>query len=128
MLSANVTSPIGMSAQALLAALKQETRFEVQGEPSGNLTVGRGTLDGKALRMAVVENRVASGSLSVKECSKLAQLFRIAAIERAPLLLFPDSARARVSEGLPALGAFRAMFAATTSCGYQTITRRSPLL
>ena len=100
------------SSQALLAALKQVTRFEPQGDPAANLCLGRGMLDGKPLRMALVENRIASGSLGIKECAMLVPLFRVIALEKSPLILFLDSAGARVSEGLPALGAFRRMYGA----------------
>ena len=106
------TSPVSFSPQMLLAALNKETRFEPHGAAAGNLTLGRGALDGKPLRLALVENRSASGSLGVKECTMLAQLFRIIALEKSPLILFLDSAGARVSEGLPALGAFRRMYGA----------------
>ena len=75
----------------------------------GNLTIGRGRLNEVAVHIAVVENKIASGSLGVKECDKLTSLFRIVATQKTPLLLYLDSAGARVSEGLPALGAFRHM-------------------
>jgi acetyl-CoA carboxylase carboxyltransferase component len=107
-----VSTPTGVSPQALLAAVKEETHFEPHGDPTGNLTLGRGTIDGKPLRVALVESRIASGSLGVAECAILAKFFRVVALEKSPLILFLDSAGARVSEGLPALGAFRTMFGA----------------
>jgi acetyl-CoA carboxylase beta subunit len=107
-----VSIPAGVSPQALLAALKEETRFEPHGAIKGNLTLGRGTMDGRPLRVALVESRIASGSLGVSECTTLTMFFRVAALEKSPLILFLDSAGARVSEGLPALGAFRMMFGA----------------
>lgn len=85
--------------------------FAPVGGATGNLTIGRGVLDGRALHVAIVENRLASGSIGVAEAGKLASLFKLAAIERSPLVVCLDSAGARVSEGLPALGAFRRAYA-----------------
>ncbi|MBL8511668.1 MAG: hypothetical protein JNM52_08485, partial [Betaproteobacteria bacterium] len=99
-----------LPAPALLAALQRETGFTPYGNPVGNLTLGRGTMAGVAAHIALIENRIASGSLGVKECDKLAHLFRIVALEKKPLILYLDSAGARLSEGLAALGAFRWMF------------------
>ena len=62
--------------------------------------------------IAVIENKIASGSLGVKECDKLASLFKVVAAQQCGLVLYLDSAGARVSEGLAALGAFRHMYRA----------------
>jgi hypothetical protein len=62
--------------------------------------------------VAVVENFAASGSLGRQESQRLATLFGIVAAEKSPLVLFLDSAGAKVSEGLAALGAFRHLFRA----------------
>jgi acetyl-CoA carboxylase beta subunit len=102
----NTTAPAAVVLDKLRAALA----FEAMGEPAGNLTVGRGRFEGRAVRVAIVENRAASGALGAVECERLAALLRIVARERAPLVLFLDSAGAKVSEGLKALGAFRALF------------------
>jgi hypothetical protein len=109
--SALPPSPI---ADALRAAIA----FEPAGEAVGNVTVGRGTLDGGAVHAAFVENRGASGSLGVKESQKLAALFRVAAAQKAPLVLSLDSAGAKVSEGLNALGAFRHLYQAGLECAF----------
>lgn len=82
------------------------------GESTGNLTLGRGTLNGFPIHIALVENKTASGSIGARECNKLASLFRIITTQKTPLLLYLDSAGARVSEGLSALGAFRQMYRA----------------
>jgi Carboxyl transferase domain/Malonate decarboxylase gamma subunit (MdcE) len=95
-----------------LNAVKTETGFAPMGDAVGNLTLGRGRVAGAAVHIALVENKIASGSLGQKECDKLASLFRIVATQKTPLLLYLDSAGARVSEGLPALGAFRHMYRA----------------
>jgi len=97
-------------ADPLLETLKAATGFEPVGEPAGNTTLGRGTFDGKPLHIALVENRMASGSIGSAEVSRLAPLFQIVARERSPLVLFLDSAGAKVSEGLKALGAFRRVY------------------
>ena len=119
-----VSKPTGVSPQALLVAAKEEIRFEPHGDPTGNVTLGRGTIDGKPLRVALVESRIASGSLGVAECAILAKFFRVVALEKSPLILFLDSAGARVSEGLPALGAFRTMFGAALA----TVTSGVPMV
>lgn len=82
------------------------------GEPAGNVTIARGTLDGRAVHLARVDNRFASGAIGRAEADRLAALFRVAALGRSPLVLFLDSAGAKVSEGLGALGAFRFLFRA----------------
>lgn len=101
-----------MLAHESLLHLKSQTGFQPVGEPVGNLTLGRGQLQGKPVHVAIVEARIASGSLGAKESDKLASLFKVVAAQKAPLLLYLDSAGARVSEGLPALGSFRHMYRA----------------
>ena len=55
---------------------------------------------------------LASGSLGTVEAKRLAALLKIVAQQRSPLVLYLDSAGAKVSEGLAALGAFRRIFRA----------------
>lgn len=92
---------------ALLAALQEALGFEAQGERAGNVTVGRGRLDAREVRVALVENRAASGAVGPVEASRLGAML---ADGNAPVVLFLDSAGAKVSEGLRALGAFRALY------------------
>ena len=98
-----------------LATVKSRYAFSPMGEVVGNLSLGRGRASASTGKppvpvfVAIVENKIASGSLGVKECDKLASLFRIVAAQKCGLVLFIDSAGARVSEGLAALGAFRHM-------------------
>lgn len=101
-----------MTSPTLIDALQRALSFQPQGERAGNLTTGRGTLDGRAVRVALVESRFASGALGAVEADRLVALLKVVALERAPLVLYLDSAGAKVSEGLAALGAFRALFRA----------------
>ena len=107
-----------LPASPIADALRAAVAFEPLGEPAGNVTVGRGTLDGRPLHLAFIENRTASGSLGVKESQKLGALFRVAASQQAPLVLSLDSAGAKVSEGLNALGAFRHLYQAGLECAF----------
>ena len=64
------------------------------------------------MHVARVENRFASGAIGHVEAERLAAVFRVAALQHSPLVLCLDSAGAKVSEGLGALGAFRFLFRA----------------
>jgi hypothetical protein len=101
-----------VSTATLLDALRAAVSFQPMGERAGNLTLGRGVFDGRAVRVALVENLIASGSIGAVEAERLGALFRITTRERAPLVIYLDSAGARVSEGLGALGAFRTLYRA----------------
>jgi hypothetical protein len=93
-------------------ALQLALGFTPQGERVGNLTLGRGNLAGRPVRMALIENRFASGAVGCAEGERLAELLAAAAAEKSSLVLFIDSAGAKVSEGLDALGAFRTLYRA----------------
>lgn len=97
---------------SVLSTFKHAITFVPQGVPVANLTLGRGTIHGRPCYVAIVENKIASGAIGVAECDKLASLFKVVAAQRSPVVLFLDSAGARVNEGLPALGAFRRMYKA----------------
>ena len=101
-----------MTAQTLLESLRGTVAFEPSAERVGNLTLGRGTLDGREVHVALVENFIASGSLGAAEDERLAAMVERTARDRAPLVLYIDSAGARVSEGLRALGGFRTLYRA----------------
>ncbi|MGE5096813.1 MAG: carboxyl transferase domain-containing protein [Betaproteobacteria bacterium] len=96
----------------LIEALRAAVGFEPAAERVGNLTLGGGRLDGRAVQVALVENFVASGSLGLAECERLAAVFERCAPDRTPLVMYIDSAGARVSEGLRALGGFRLAYRA----------------
>ena len=112
-----------MRSTECLAAVISRFEFSPSGEATGNLTLGRGRAYagvGKPpvpIFIALVENKVASGSLGVKECDKLASLFKVVAAQKSGLVLYLDSAGARVSEGLAALGAFRHLYRAAVIAG-----------
>lgn len=102
-----------MSPSATLVdALRRSLAWEPAAERVGNLTLGRGMLDGRVVHVALIESYIASGSLGESECEHLAQLFERIARDRTPLVLYIDSAGARVSEGLRALGGFRTLYRA----------------
>jgi len=105
-----------VSLPPTVQSLRELLVFEPDAPPAGNVTVGRGSLAGRAVRCALVENRTASGALGVAECALLGALLDSLAARPEPLVLFLDSAGARVSEGLPALGAFRRLFASGLAC------------
>jgi len=105
-----------VSARPTAEGIRELIGFVPEGAPAGNVTIGRGALEGHTVRCALVENRAASGALGVAECTKLGALFDELAARPEPLLLFLDSAGAKVSEGLPALGAFRRLFASGLAC------------
>jgi Carboxyl transferase domain/Malonate decarboxylase gamma subunit (MdcE) len=98
--------------------LKDAVTFTPIGDPVGNLSIGRGVVQGvnsgnggsANCYVAIVENKIASGSLGTLECQRLASLFMICMREKAALVLYLDSAGAKVSEGHVALGAFRKLF------------------
>lgn len=95
---------------ALRDALVAAVAFEPRREPSGNVISGDGMLDGRRLRVALVENRLASGAIGTVEAERLRAMLHAAAAERSAAVIFLDSAGAKVSEGLKALGAFRALY------------------
>jgi hypothetical protein len=97
---------------SILGALRQALEFVPVGDPAGNLTVGRGTLAAQAVEVALLENRQASGSVGQVEADALMAVLERVARDRSPLVLYIDSAGAKISEGLSALGAFRRLFRA----------------
>lgn len=106
------------STNPVLDALRAAVSFHAIGKPAGNLTIGRGSLEGRAVHVALVENRAASGSVGTLEAKRLSALLTIVARERSPLVLYLDSAGAKVSEGLKALGAFRSLFRAALGAAF----------
>lgn len=101
-----------LPADPLKEALLAAVQFTAEGAAAGNVTTGKGSLDGRALFVVLVENRTASGSLGTVEAERLVAVLKVATHQRWPVLLFLDSAGAKVSEGLRALGAFRRLYRA----------------
>ncbi|HUP28680.1 MAG TPA: carboxyl transferase domain-containing protein, partial [Usitatibacter sp.] len=97
-------------APLLVDAVRTALAYEPVAQPAGNVTLGRGELDGRPVRVALIENRFASGSIGSVEAERLGALLKVVARERTPLVVCLDSAGAKVSEGLKALGAFRMLF------------------
>jgi len=95
-----------------LTALQSALGFEAVGNRAGNVTIGRGKLDGRSVHVALVDNHMASGAIGAVEAKRLEAVLRIATTERSPVVLYLDSAGAKVSEGLGALGSFRRLFRA----------------
>ncbi|MCC7549721.1 MAG: hypothetical protein IT532_18380 [Burkholderiales bacterium] len=79
-------------------------------ERHGALLVAEGEAAGR--RVAIASNDVARqrGAIGVEEAQALARLLARARGDGRPVVLLLDSSGARVDEGLPALGAFRALF------------------
>ncbi len=102
--------PTNYQQTRMLDSFKKDVQFSKTADAAGNLTIGRGVIGGAAVLVALIENRIASGAIGVVECEKLTSLFKVASAQKMPLALYIDSAGARVSEGLPALGAFRRMY------------------
>lgn len=100
------------AAPNLLEALRHTAGFAPQADAIGNLTLGRGRVGDVDLGLAIVENRIASGSLGQAEATALGAFLQAATKSKSPVVLYLDSAGARVSEALMALGAFRRLFAA----------------
>ena len=90
--------------------LRETVRFAPSGTPVGNLTLGAGSVDARPVAVALLENRIASGSVGVAEARALAKAIDTARSEGRGLVMGIDSAGARVSQGLEALGAFRALY------------------
>ena len=78
----------------LRMALDAALGLQPVGEAAGNVTIARGTLGGRAVHAALVESRFASGAIGTREAERLGALFRLAAIERSPVVMFLDSAGA----------------------------------
>lgn len=98
------------ASPTLLDALRATVAFTPLGDPAGNLTLAEGRLEDRSLLGVFVENRIASGSIGTKEVARLVPALRSAGARKQPVVWFLDSAGARVSEGLAALGAFRQLY------------------
>jgi acetyl-CoA carboxylase beta subunit len=84
-----------------------------QMDGSSSLVLGRGRIDGREVRVLATNPAAARGAIGVAECRDMSESLARARAERAPVVLLLDSSGARVDEGLPALGAFRALLRQT---------------
>jgi acetyl-CoA carboxylase carboxyltransferase component len=108
--SAPVFSALG--AEARLAALADAASLRPVAHAGSNVTAARATIDGRPVILASFDRKKAGGSLGAAECAHLAALYDAARIDRVPLVLVLESAGARLSDGLAALGGFRALYRA----------------
>ena len=99
-----------------MRALLDPGSFEALSGAASDATVGRGTLAGHAVWIGALDGKVEGGSIGVAEARALRALFDAARAAREPLVLAIDSAGARLSEGVAALGAFRVMYRAALEC------------
>ncbi len=93
-------------------ALLDAGSFEPDGA-SGSLVLGRGRIDGLQVCIVATDPAAARGAIGVAESRGMSKLLSRARDEGAPIVLLLDSSGARVDEGLPALGAFRALLRET---------------
>lgn len=106
------------SAQARLEAVLDPGTAKPEPHAAGSCAVlsARGTLDGRPVRALVFDRGVAGGSIGAAESGLLAQAFDAARAGSEPVLLIIDSAGARLTEGLGALGAFRRLYRSVLAC------------
>ena len=100
-----------LDAKQRAISLLEDPRFDTQ-DAAGTLLLGRGVISGCAVQVAATDRRAAGGSFGVAESDALAHRLQLATREQEPVLLILDSAGARIDAGLPALGAFRRLYAA----------------
>jgi malonate decarboxylase beta subunit len=78
----------------------------------GQVLIARGTLEGRAVRVAASDPSVAHGAIGVREAEALVGLLEAAQARADPVIWLLDSAGANVEQGLAALGAFRRLYRA----------------
>jgi acetyl-CoA carboxylase alpha subunit len=99
------------SAQDKIEGLLDAGSFQpVCATDSGSLRVGTGLLGGQPVAIAVTDRSIAGGAFGVAESQALSDMLREDQGRHLPVVLCLDSAGARLDEGLPALGAFRALY------------------
>ena len=108
--AASVFSALG--AEARLAVLADAASLRPVVHDGSHVTAARATVDGRPVILASFDRKKAGGSLGAAECAHLAILYDTARIDRMPFVLVLDSAGARLSDGLAALGGFRALYRA----------------
>jgi acetyl-CoA carboxylase carboxyltransferase component len=76
----------------------------------GSAELAVGTLGGHAVSIAATNREIAGGSIGVNEARALMNFLAESRAAQRPVLLCIDSAGAKLSEGLPALGGFRQLY------------------
>jgi malonate decarboxylase beta subunit len=82
---------------------------------SGRVLTARGTLEGRAVRVAASDPSTAHGAIGTQEADALIRLVEAAQAHAEPVIWLLDSAGANVEQGLAALGAFRRLHRAALS-------------
>lgn len=106
---------VSFSAAPALARLNglldpDSVRLDPAGGGECAVLCARGALGGRPVRVLAFDRSVAGGSIGALESARLAQGLDAARAGSEPVLLIIDSAGARLTEGLGALGAFRRLF------------------
>ncbi|MEQ1880901.1 MAG: biotin-independent malonate decarboxylase subunit gamma [Burkholderiales bacterium] len=76
----------------------------------GSAVLAVGTIGGHAVSIAATNREIAGGSIGVNESRALLDFLAESRAARRPVILCLDSAGAKLSEGLPALGGFRQLY------------------
>jgi Malonate decarboxylase gamma subunit (MdcE) len=76
----------------------------------GSVVLAVGTIDGQAISIAATNREIAGGSIGVSESRALMDSLAESDAAKRPFILCLDSAGAKLSEGLPALGGFRQLY------------------
>lgn len=74
------------------------------------LMAGKGTVDGRPVWVLATDPSIARGAIGVSEAQIICMLMQTARAEPHPIVWILDSAGAKVSEGIQALGAFRELY------------------
>lgn len=82
------------------------------GSPSrvGSVAVAAGEIAGHPVMIATTDRQIAGGSIGVEEARFLMEFLATSRVRECPLVVYLDSAGAKLSDGLPALGTFRELF------------------
>jgi enoyl-CoA hydratase/carnithine racemase len=79
---------------------------------AGSLLISEALIDGRPARVALTDRTQAGGAFGVEESAALQAVMERSIADRVAVALVLDSAGARLDQGLPALAAFRCLFAA----------------
>lgn len=77
---------------------------------AGSALIAVGAIGGRAVSIATTNREIAGGSIGVGESQALVEFLEQSRDAARPVILCIDSAGAKLSEGLPALGGFRQLY------------------